>query len=97
MLALKKKREAEVKAKTEEKADTYRLAQCAATTMDTSCSSAAVTPCEVSSLGIVWEKKAWKSYENEEPSRKKRTACEIRIQRGKLSIVYWRRKERTFL
>jgi hypothetical protein len=98
MLALKKKREAEAKAKakTEEKADAYSLARSAATTTDTRWSSAAVTAREVSSLGNEWEKKALKSYENGEPSKKKRTPCEIRIQRGKFSIVH-RRQERFFL
>lgn len=96
MLALKKKREAEAKAKAEEEAAAKAEVasslpveiQSAAATTDSSLSTGAATATagKVSLLGIGGKKKALKSFENGEPSGKKRTPCEIRIQKGQYVV-----------
>ncbi len=90
MLALKKKREAEAKARAEQEAavkaeEASRWpaeASSGATTTDTTTSAETASVGKVSLLGIGGKKKAPKNIENGEPSGKKRTPCEIRIQKG---------------
>ncbi len=96
MLALKKKREAEAKAKAEEEAAAKAEVesslpgdiQSAVASSDSSSPTGAATATvsKVSLLGIGGKKKASKSIENGEPSGKKRTPCEIRIQKGQYVV-----------
>lgn len=94
MLALKKKREAEAKARAEEEATAKaddalnRPADAPSGGQSNEAGSSEKTvPAKVSLLGVGGKKKASTGGENVEPVGKKRTPCEIRIQKGEFVMV----------